>query len=426
MKVVCAPIDWAFGPEHSADLEVVLFSHADRPTRGAAGASIIEALNEAMLLPNPRAWDLLSLALSVTAADKGVGRNRSPDGWTREINLQVAVADPSFWDGQRSILEEQLRFLTTDRWTITFADGGAHPLPPNEVAQPNEDCVSLLSGGLDSLVGAIDLVSRHDRRPYLVSQVAQGDKSRQARFASQIGGGLRHLQLNHNAKCPGQHESSQRSRSIVFLAYGVLLATALRRHDDGDEIPLFVCENGFISVNPPLTTGRLGSLSTRTAHPVFLSQFQRMLDMAGLRVRITNPYEFVTKGEMLIDCDDQPLLEALVHTSTSCGRFARTGYKHCGRCVPCLIRRASFHAWRDQDRTDYRYADLSRDDANHARFDDVRSAAMAVAQIRRDGLGRWLGASLSSTLIDDTTPYREAVKRGVAELGAFLDAVGVT
>ena len=299
------------------------------------------------------------------------------------------------------------------------------PSPPKRVVQPDEDCVSLLSGGLDSLVGAIDLVGGHGRRPYLVSQVAKGDKKRQARFASLIGSGLSHLQLNHDTKCPAQHERSQRARSIIFLAYGVLLATALRRYSDGDEIPLFVCENGFISVNPPLTIGRLGSLSTRTAHPVFLSQFQRLLDMAELRVRLTNPYEFVTKGEMLSDCDDQPLLEALAHTSTSCGRFARYAYKHCGRCVPCLIRRASLHAWRGQDSTPYHYSDLSRDDTNHARFDDVRSAAMAVTQIRRDGLDRWLGASLYSKLMDDATPYRVVVKRGMDELSRFLRAVQV-
>lgn len=425
MNVVCAPVDWSFGPHRPADLEVVLFSHADRPDRGAAGASIIRAVKKAKLLPDPRAWDLLSLALSVTAADLGVRRNGSPDGWTREINLQVALSDPSFWSEQRPLLEDQLRFLTTDRWTVTFADGGALPSPPNRVVRPYDDSVSLLSGGLDSLVGAIDLVSRQGRRPFLVSQVVPGDKKKQARFASRIGSGLNHLQLNHNTKCPGQHERSQRARSIVFLAYGVLLATALRRHSGGEEIPLFVCENGFISVNPPLTAGRLGSLSTRTAHPVFLNQFQRLLDKAGLRVRITNPYEFVTKGEMLTDCDDQPLLEALAHTSTSCGRFARNGYQHCGRCVPCLIRRASFHAWRSQDSTTYRYSDLSQNDANHARFDDVQSAGMAVAQIRTDGLDRWLGASLSSTLINDTAPYREVVKRGIEELAQFLSALGV-
>lgn len=425
MKVVCAPDDWPSGPDRSADLEVVLFSHADRPDRGAAGAGIIREVRKARLHPDPRAWDLLSLALSVMAADLGVRRNKSPDGWTREINLQVAVSDPSFWGEQRSLVEEQLCFLTTDRWTVTFADGGTLPSPPNRAVQPDEDCVSLLSGGLDSLVGAIDLVGRHGRRPYLVSQVAQGDKEKQALFASRIGNGLSHLQLNHTTKCPGEHERSQRARSVVFLAYGVLVATALRRYSGGDEIPLFVCENGFISVNAPLTTGRLGSLSTRTAHPVFLSQFQRLLDMAELRVRIANPYEFVTKGEMLVNCDDQPLLEALAHTSTSCGRFARNGFKHCGRCVPCLIRRASLYTWQGRDSTAYRYSDLSRDDANHARFDDVRSAAMAVAQISRDGLDRWLGASLCSTLIDDATPYRDVVERGMGELRRFLESVGV-
>jgi hypothetical protein len=82
-------------------------------------------------------------------------------------------------------------------------------------------------------------------------------------------------------------------------------------------------------------------------------------------------------------------------------------------------------AWRGEDKTFYRYSPLSRDDADHARFDDVRSAAMAVAQVRRDGLDRWLGASLCSTLIDDVTPYRGVVERGIEELDRFLAAVGV-
>jgi hypothetical protein len=126
---------------------------------------------------------------------------------------------------------------------------------------------------LDSLIGAIDL-SRDRRRPYLVSQVSQGDKKKQILFASR----------------PGNNERSQRARSIIFLAYAVLLATALKRYHDGEEIPLFVCENGFISINPPLTTGRLGSLSTRTAHPVFLTLFQRLLDSADLNVRMISPF----------------------------------------------------------------------------------------------------------------------------------------
>jgi 7-cyano-7-deazaguanine synthase in queuosine biosynthesis len=425
MKLVCAPMNWDFNAAQDADLQIVLFAHADEPDRGAAGANILRVIKKAKLAPDLRAWDLLSLALSVIAADIGVRRDDSPDGWTRQIDLQVAVSDPGFWSTQTALVERQLRFLTTDLWRVAFTDGGVQPAPPDEPALPEEDCVSLLSGGLDSLVGAIDLVSRDDRRPYLVSQVSQGDKDKQIRFAARIGGGLKHLQLNHNANSPGDNDRSQRARSIIFLAYGVLLATALKRYQDGEAIPLFVCENGFIAINPPLTTGRLGSLSTRTAHPVFLTLFQHLLNSAGLHVPITNPYEFVTKGEMLTGCADQALLRKYASTSTSCGRFARTGYQHCGRCVPCLIRRAAFHAWGRRDATDYRYRDLSRDDDNHARFDDVRSAAMAVAQVRADGLDSWLGASLTSTLIADTTPYRDVAARGLDEIGSFLDAAGV-
>jgi 7-cyano-7-deazaguanine synthase in queuosine biosynthesis len=425
MKVICAPLGWDFNASPNADLQIVLFAQADEPDRGAAGASILRVIKKAKLRPDPRAWDLLSLALSVIGADTGVRRDESPDGWTRQIDLQVAVSDPDFWSARNDLIQRQLRFLTTDLWRIAFTDGGIQPTPPDEPTLRDEDSVSLLSGGLDSLVGAVDLVSRDGRRPYLVSQISPGDKDKQRRFASGIGGGLGHLQLNHNANCPGDNELSQRARSIIFLAYGVLLATALKRYHDGREIPLFVCENGFIAINPPLTTGRLGSLSTRTAHPVFLKLFQQLLESAGLNVRITNPYEFVTKGEMLSSCADQAFLRKHASTTTSCGRYARTGFRHCGRCVPCIIRRAAFHAWGRKDATDYCYADLSRDDDNHARFDDVRSAAMAVAEVRADGLDRWLGASLSSTLIDDTTPYRDVAARGLDEIGSFLDAAGV-
>ena len=92
------------------------------------------------------------------------------------------------------------------------------PAPPKKPSLPDEHCVSLLSGGLDSLIGAIDLAGRDGKRPYLVSQVSQGDKEKQSYFASKIAGGLSHLQLNHVVSCPGENERSQRSRSIIFLA----------------------------------------------------------------------------------------------------------------------------------------------------------------------------------------------------------------
>ena len=123
------------------------------------------------------------------------------------------------------------------------------------------------------------------------------------------------------------------------------MASALKRYHDGEDVTLYVCENGFISINAPLTDARLGSLSTRTTHPVYMGHFQKLLSAADLRITLEIPYQFKTKGEMLAACSDQPFLRTVAHASTSCGRYARNGYKHCGRCLPCLIRRAAFHTW---------------------------------------------------------------------------------
>ncbi len=424
MRLSCAPLA-SLSPAGAGELQIVLYGRADRGGRGEAGASLLETLRRSKLDPADRAWDLLSIALAVIVADLSVHRALSPDGWTRELDLHVAVADPDFWRGQKCLIEQQLQFLTTDRWRISFMGDGLLPALPKSVIEPCEDSVVLLSGGIDSLVGALDLVDQN-HKPFAVSQVTWGDKSTQSEFARTIGGGLRHLQLNHNAKGPAFRERSQRARSVLFLAYGVLVATALKRYHEGAEVTLYVPENGFISINPPLTTARLGGLSTRTTHPVFLELFQRLLVAAGLRVRIHNPYQFKTKGEMLSDCINQPVLRQHAYRATSCSRYRRYHYSHCGRCVPCIVRRASFHTWNWKDGTPYRFGNLSRDDSSHAHFDDVRSVAMAVAQVRADGLESWLGTTLSSTLIGGVTPYRETVERGVQEIGAFLDAIGVT
>jgi 7-cyano-7-deazaguanine synthase in queuosine biosynthesis len=427
MKLVCAPQHYEF-PEDGS-LNVVLYSQAGVPldgqsSRGSAGQAAKAEVIGQRLEAAPRAWDFLSLALSVVTADRAASRSVSPDGWTREFDLTVALADPIFWKEKTSAIEAALKFLTTDRWHLRFVGGGAQPAPPREPVRPDEDCVVLLSGGLDSLIGVIDLTAS-DKRPFAVSQVVRGDASKQADFARLIGGGLRHLQLNHNAWTPLAEESSQRARSLIFIAFGVLAATTLNAYHSGAVIPLYICENGFIAVNPPLTGARIGSLSTRTAHPEFLNRIQEILDAAGLRVRIENPYRHATKGEMLANCADQTLLRAEAARSTSCGRFQRFNYKHCGRCVPCQVRRAAFLAWGIQDTTPYVYEALGKDGADHAGFDDVRSVAMAIAQATTEGRDTWIGSALGYPKIGDQAPLRSLIHRGLGELAALHKIYGV-
>lgn len=426
MNLLCAPSTFAFPKDDEGTVQVLLYDRTHDEDRGSVGAALKDQiLRGAKLAAAPRAWDFLSIALSVLAADVAGHRGRSPDGWTREFSLEVSVGEPTFWNAQHELLEAALAFLTTDRWQFTFLEGGFQPATPKNPAQPTEDSVALLSGGLDSLVGTIDLAA-DGRRPYAVSQVVKGDAAKQDEFARRIGGGLSHLSLNHNVDIPDpEAPPSQRGRSIVFLAYGVIVATSLRQYQEGAPTELFISENCFISANPPLTSARVGSLSTRTTHPVFLKHIQQLLRNAELRVELRNPYQAKTKGEMLLECDDQALLRELASTTTSCGRFGHFGYRHCGRCVPCQIRRAAFLRWGTPDKTEYIYENLGIDDEEHARFDDVRAAAMAIAEVATEGFDEWLGPTLSTANLGDVTDLKAAVQRGLIELDALHRRYGV-
>jgi hypothetical protein len=424
MRLVCAPSDHPDLTGKVRDIGVVLYGRAQTHGQGSAGAAIFEQIRRRKYDPAPKAWDFLSLALAVVAADGRVQRSKSTDGWTRSIELRVSVNDPAFWMAQTDLVQAMLRFLTTDIWKVEFTGNGILPAAIKPVVRPVEKCVALLSGGLDSLIGALDLAAS-GRKPFVVSQAATGDKKNQQYFAAKIGGGLTHLQLNHNATCPGPTERSQRSRSVVFYAYGILAATTLAAYAEGNSIPLYASENGLISINPPLTPARLGSLSTRTTHPIFIALLQQLLDAAGLRVQIKNLYQFKTKGEMLHGCADQDFLIKFAHTSTSCGRYGTFGYKHCGRCLPCLIRRAAFLTWGTDDKTKYVYENLGQNDSAHAGFDDVRSAAMGVETFKSEGIASVIGAGLSSPLIGDARPYHQVTERGLKEIGKLLVDQGV-
>lgn len=423
MRIVCAPSEFDFSKQES-DLNVVLYGHPTDLAAGSVGAAIKDAFVRNDFCPAPRAWDFLSLALSIVTADFAEHRSCSPDGWTREFELIVAVNDASFWNANASLVENLLAFLTTDRWKIRFTDHEYVPTCERKPAYAASDSVILLSGGLDSYIGAMDLVHQ-GRKPFAVSQIVRGDAEKQASFASRLGG-LNHFQVNHNSDVPDPENSpSQRARSIGFISYGVAIATTLAQYNEGDEVILYVCENGFISVNPPLTGGRLGSLSTRTTHPVVFALLQRLLNNAGLRIRIENPYRFKTKGEMLLEAATQELLQASAFHTTSCGRFNHFGYRHCGRCVPCQVRRAAFKKWGIADETQYVYTDLSRDDDEHSRFDDVRSVLIAISECKDLGINRWLGATLSSELVTEKAALKQTVQRGLDELGEFLSRMGV-
>ena len=129
---------------------------------------------------------------------------------------------------------------------------------------------------------------------------------------------------------------------IYVFAHAILLISSCSK-----EIILHIPENGFISLNIPFTNTRLGSNSTRTTHPYYMSLLQQLLSSLNLKVKLNNPFQFKTKGEMIENCIDPVFLKENIIETMSCskpdiGRFkGESESKHCGNCLPCLIRRAA-------------------------------------------------------------------------------------
>ena len=421
MKFLCAPRGFDAAGFDSMQ-RVVLFS-TGKPGRDVhAGADVIRRVKRGGLVVDSLAWDFVAIALSAYAADSSSLRSESPDGWTRELDLTIAVQHPDMWNNSAAELARTLAFLSTDRWNFHFIPGGKAPPVPRKPRNPELDAAVLLSGGLDSLVGALDLAAQ-GKSLLAVSKLVRGDAERQRRYAKSTC--KEHHVFNDSTNTLRRAESSQRSRSLVFIAFGILAASSLARYRRNEGATLYLCENGFIAINPPLTGLRLGSLSTRTAHPVFLAGIARLLEGVGIRVDIENPYRHKTKGEMLIECLDQPRLEQLATDSTSCGRFQKFNYKHCGRCIPCQVRRASLLAWgKVEDDTGYVFDDLSINDHQHAAFDDVRAVAMATIAAKAD-LSYWVGNALGSPGLSDRPALRDMLGRSITELAALHETLRV-
>jgi hypothetical protein len=391
---------------------------------GTVGAQAMDAASRLTLRPTESAIDLLSIAMAVTAADTFVLRADAPNGWNRNFEIVLPLANPAPWNAIKLTIESTLRFLSSDTWRFDFVPGGATPPTAALIKSRNRvidlsraDCVALFSGGLDSAIGAADLLAEK-RRPLLVSHASRGDADKQDVVAHMLPAQCQRMSVNTYPTWAGSDDDSMRTRSFQFLALGALAAEAVARYRSSKNVDLLVCENGLIALNPPLTPRRMGSHSTRTAHPHFLERVQTILDAVGLPVRISNPYRFHTKGEMALKHAANETFRAFAAATVSCGKWKRRN-QQCGRCVPCLIRRASLHAAAVADDTDYQYPDLQAVMSDEEGRDDL--IAVQAALIRGGDLERQImNAGPIPTSIQDRAAYIDVAARGMHELRTFF------
>jgi len=302
------------------------------------------------------ALDLLYISLAVFAADRLCLRRSASDAWRRNFKLYLPVINKTLFETNKELLQDMVSFLTGDCWEFHFRE---RELTPQELGHKNRrirkkdtvkeyDQVCMFSGGLDSFIGAIDLLeSGNGMTTLFVSHYGggKGTKEYQDFLKSKF---IEAYQLEERdfcqfyAKVVGGVEDTTRSRSFMFFAHAVALASAL-----GKPVELIIPENGLISLNIPLTLSRIGSSSTRTTHPYYMKKFQQLINNLELKITFRNPYQFKTKGEMLLECKNQDFMKKFFNITMSCshpdiGRMrGEKEARHCGYCLPCVVRQAA-------------------------------------------------------------------------------------
>ena len=301
----------------------------------------------------------------------------------------MPVADPTFWEDEEvtARLEEALGFATEDDWTIRFVQG--HPdggqlridwaeqrpgTPPTSVV--------LFSGGSDSLCALVEALGRGEN-PVVVSHwPVQQIRSRQntllqgvkARFATW---NVPHASFEIHRKGTGRVEASQRSRGFLYACLGAALAD----HYGVGEVRL--ADNGYVSVNPPISDQLVGALASRGTHPKFLHLVNELFGRvfpAG--VRVTNPLWDRTRAQAF-DILREAGCAHLLASTYSCGKQQghETGRPMCGGCSQCVDRRVAVLAagMEDHDPLSRYELDLFRgaleeDEARTVALDFVRFA----------------------------------------------------
>jgi hypothetical protein len=402
-------------------------------------SDILLDLKRLKVFPSEVAIDLMILAIEVYAADTRISRStESQDTWTREIRLVVPVSDPTIWSATSQQIVRLLNFLTGDRWSIGFR---SRPKQfANIVEKPTNDLfgslftgVSLFSGGLDSLIGAIDTLES-GQIPLLISHAGDGATSiaqdhcyekLKERYDKIDFNRLRFwLNIPSEVFKDIKTENTTRSRSFLFFALGVLAGTGINQ-----PFTLTVPENGLIALNVPLDYLRLGSLSTRTTHPFYMTCWNELLKQLGIDGKLYNPYWNKTKGEMVNNCANKKVLDETIELSLSCsspskGRWQGITTQHCGYCLPCLIRRASIK----KDPTTYTLHDLNTQelDTLHSEGQQIRSFQIAIKRLAKN-------PHLANILIYKPGPLphnhneilelANVYRRGMAEIGKLLSKV---
>ncbi|MEA5009155.1 Qat anti-phage system QueC-like protein QatC [Clostridium tyrobutyricum] len=378
--------------------------------------------------------DLLYMSLFVFAADRLIKREDADDCWSRNIELYLPVLSFEKWNVLKGIVEEMLGFLSGDYWKIHFRKRKLtgeeisikQKMERNKKLKIDYNKICMFSGGLDSFIGAIDLLEISNSNLLFISHYGGGKGTKQFQDVLKQNlidryGILEECFCQNYATVKNGIEDTTRTRSLMFFSHAIVLATAMNNN-----VTLIIPENGLISLNIPLTYSRLGTSSTRTTHPHYIQMLQDLIKRLGIAVQIINPYQFKTKGEMILECKNREFLQQNIPNTMSCshpdvGRYnGETEVRHCGYCLPCTIRKAAIKRGRLIDSGKYY-------DENYSLGITAKESlnAYRLSLEKFNPKYAFLKIQCSGPITNKINDFAQLYIRGMEELSAYLEEFNV-
>jgi hypothetical protein len=309
-----------------------------------------------------RIKDLLEIASYIYASDRMIDRG-APNSmeymrWSRKLHYHIKVRDFKFWNKKevKESLNEALKFVSGDySYEFTFHAGGKDfgqtsltDAEGFDFEKKDNSHICLFSGGLDSLAGALKLLSE-GKNLILISHSSNnlGVSATQGailkRIMTDYPDRVQPFKFSCHLKGERAVEETQRSRIFLYTT----IAFSLMSLASEDSINIF--ENGITSINFAKRQDAMNARASRTTHPKTLGLLQNFFTLVGeKKIEVRHPFLLNTKSDILeiIKANNK---ESYINSTLTCTKTFlkfqnKSNASHCGRCSQCVDRRFAAYA----------------------------------------------------------------------------------
>lgn len=344
-----------------------------------------------------RIKDLLEIAGYIYAADRMIGRGSNDSlefhSWSRELHFIIKVRDADFWNNKEiaQALSSALTFVSGDKgYTFSFEKGGADIGQSSlfddiniSLEKKENSIIALFSGGLDSLAGALEILTTTNKNLILISHrsnstgVSQIQEGIHGLLDKDFPGRIQYFPFFCNLHGERAVEETQRTRIFLYTAIAYSLSTL------ASEKEIHVFENGVTSLNFSKRADLINARASRTTHPKTLQLLEEFYSVVGGEKRpIIHPFLYNTKTDILnkiIEAGKVSYINSTISCTKTFLKFQNnTQATHCGGCSQCVDRRfAAFAAGLEEYDAIYD-VDIARDQITDSEsrthvFDYVRA-----------------------------------------------------